>query len=114
MCCPALGTDFRKELLFRSVSALPHHHATGIVDNDFALLLDSARPDLNNAPLRFRLGLPLFQNFGFGVESVAREKRAGQLDFIPPESKSILAHVRNTHSRNNGECESAVDQTLSE
>src|ERR1043166_1420983 len=114
MYCPALRTDFRKELLFGSVSALPDHHAAGIIDDDFALLLDAPRPNLNDAPLRLRFGLPRFQNLGFRVQRVAGKQGVRQLDFIPTQSEPILAHIRNAHSRNNGEGESTVDQTSSE
>src|SRR5207237_5326828 len=63
---------------------------------------------------RFRFGLPLFQNLGFRVQSVAGKQGVRQLDFIPTQSEPVLAHVRNAHSRNNGEGESTVDQTSPE
>src|SRR5262249_55317405 len=106
--------DFRKEFLFGSKSALPHHNASGIVDDDFSLLLYAARTHFNDAPLRLRLGFALFQNLRFRVQCVAREQRIRQFDFIPSESKSVFAYVRHAHACNNREREGAVDQTFSE
>ncbi len=93
---------------------LPNHDAARIVDDDLTLLLNAARANLDNAPLRFRLGFALFQNFGFRIEGIPGEQRIGQLDFVPAERETVFAHIRHTHSGNDRESQRGIDQTLAE
>src|SRR5579863_8342824 len=67
----------------RGVGALPDHYRTRIIDHYFPFLLNASRAHFDDAPLRLGFRFALFENFGFGIERVAREKRIGQLDFVP-------------------------------
>src|SRR5262245_5588992 len=111
---PALGPNFRKELLFGSVSALVHHDASRIVDHDFSFLLYSASAHFNDAPLRLRFGFAFFENLRFRIQRVTCEQGIRQFDFIPSERESVFTYIRDAHACNNREREGAVDQTFSE
>ena len=96
------------------MSALVHHDASRIVDDDFSFLLYAASTHFNDAPLRLRFGFAFFQNLRFRVQRVACEQRIRQFDFIPSERESVFADIRHAHACNNREREGAVDQTFSE
>src|ERR1051325_5348339 len=74
--------DLGKQITPRRVRLLPHHHAARVVDHDLAVLLNSARAHLDDAPLRFGFGFALVDDFRFRIERVADEQRIGQFDLV--------------------------------
>src|SRR5436190_2249637 len=80
-----IGPGLREGADVRRICPLPHHHASAVLHDDGSILLDPARSELHDAPLRARLRFPGLQHLALGVERVAFKEGIGKLDLIPPQ-----------------------------
>ena len=69
----------------RSVRSKRHHDRPLELDHDLVALVESARPDGDDAEAGPRLRLALRQDLGLGTDRVAREDGRREADLVPAE-----------------------------
>src|SRR5438477_3059442 len=104
----SISVPGRRRVPTRCGAARRDHEAADHHEDDRAIRLEPALPDLHDPPPAPRPRLACIEHFAIRVEGVALEQRARQLHLLPPDREPVLARVGDHQPRHDADCEHAV------
>src|SRR5256885_4252568 len=106
----SISVPRRRRLAARCGGAGRDHEAASHDENDGAVRLEPALPDLDDAPSAPRSRRAGIEHLGVRVEGVAFEERVRELHLVPSEGKPVPARVRDHEPGHDPDREHAVHQ----